>query len=80
MTATDERATEGCKEGGCHCGAVRYEVTGKPQHVALCHCSDCRRSAGAPMVAWAAFLEDQFTITQGEPRTRNSSGQSMRSC
>ena len=29
--------------GGCHCGAIRYEVEGEPQHSALCHCSDCRR-------------------------------------
>ena len=65
--------------GGCHCGAVRYSVEGEPQHVALCHCKDCRMSAGAPAVAWAAFHEDQFTITQGEPTTFNSSGASMRS-
>jgi hypothetical protein len=65
--------------GGCHCGAVRYEARGAPQHVALCHCSDCRKSAGAPMVAWAAFTEAQFSVTQGEAVTHNSSGQSMRS-
>lgn len=65
--------------GGCHCGAVRYEVKGEPQHVALCHCSDCRRASGAPMVAWAAFAEDEFTVLSGEVRTRNSSGASMRS-
>jgi hypothetical protein len=65
--------------GGCHCGAVRYEVTGEPKHVALCHCTDCRKSSGAPMVAWAAFDESGFHLTQGTPHTRNSSGQSMRS-
>lgn len=66
-------------EGGCHCGAVRYRVNGKPQHVALCHCSDCRKAAGAPVVAWVAFAEADFSVTQGEAKTRNSSGQSMRS-
>ncbi len=65
--------------GGCHCGNVRYEVSGEPQHVALCHCIDCRRSAGAPMVAWAAFAEDEVTLTQGETKTFNSSGNSLRS-
>ena len=65
--------------GGCHCGAVRYEVTGEPQHVALCHCGDCRRSAGAPMVCWAAFAEAEMTVTQGETNTFNSSGTAMRS-
>lgn len=65
--------------GGCHCGAVRYEVTGEPMHAVLCHCSDCRKSAGAPMVAWAMFQDAQFRVTQGQAKTRNSSGASMRS-
>jgi hypothetical protein len=66
-------------QGGCHCGAVRYEVSGDPQHVALCHFSDCRKSSGAPMVAWAAFTEEQFKLVEGDPVTFNSSGSAMRS-
>jgi hypothetical protein len=67
------------ESGGCHCGSIRYEVSGTPQHVALCHCSDCRKSAGAPMVAWAAFSEVEFKVTKGEPRVFNSSGTAFRS-
>jgi hypothetical protein len=66
-------------EGGCHCGAVRYAVKGEPQHVTLCHCTDCRKSSGAPMVAWAAFAESDFRVVSGDAVTFNSSGQSMRS-
>ncbi|MEQ1548201.1 MAG: GFA family protein [Chakrabartia sp.] len=65
--------------GHCHCGAIAYEVSGTPQHVALCHCKDCRLSAGAPMVSWAAFAEDELTLTKGSPKTFNSSGSAMRS-
>lgn len=65
--------------GGCHCGAVRYEVSGTPQHVALCHCADCRKSAGAPMMGWAAFAEDELAVTKGTPKTFNSSGATYRS-
>lgn len=65
--------------GGCHCGAIRYQVSGTPQHVALCHCKDCRRSAGAPMVSWAAFAEEELKVTAGEPRMFNSSGETWRS-
>ena len=65
--------------GGCHCGAIQYEVSGTPQHVALCHCKDCRRSAGAPMVSWAAFAEDELKVTKGEPKAFNSSGETWRS-
>ena len=65
--------------GGCHCGAIQYEVSGTPQHVALCHCEGCRKSAGAPMVSWAAFAEDELKVTKGEPRAFNSSGETWRS-
>ena len=65
-------------QGGCHCGAVRYEVSGEAKHIALCHCNDCRKSSGAPMVSWAAFSEDEFTVTKGEVTTFNSSGKTIR--
>lgn len=65
--------------GGCQCGALRYRVTGEPLRSALCHCTDCRKSAGAPMVGWAAFAEAAFAIEQGEATTHNSSGASLRS-
>ena len=45
--------------GGCHCGTIRYEADGEALHHAICHCEDCRRAAGAPMVAWIAFRSDQ---------------------
>ena len=57
------------RNGGCHCGAVRYEIDGEPVYHAICHCDDCRASAGAPMVAWYAVKEEQFTLTSGEPTT-----------
>ncbi len=65
-------------KGGCHCGAVRYEAIGQAITHALCHCSDCRRHAGAPMVSWAMFPEGQVTITQGETKTYQSSAQGRR--
>lgn len=66
-------------EGGCHCGAVRYAVAGAPARVGLCHCADCRRSAGAPMVAWAVFGEDQVQVLQGAVSTYASSEHGRRS-
>ena len=58
--------------GGCHCGAVRYAAEGDPLHHTLCHCGDCRRAAGAPMVGWIAFREEQVRVT-GDPVRRESS-------
>lgn len=57
------------RTGGCHCGAVRYQAEGEPLHNALCHCSDCRASSGAPAVGWIAFAEAQVSVTQGELAT-----------
>lgn len=58
--------------GQCHCGAISYSAEGEPEHHALCHCADCRRWSGAPMVGWIAWREDQVTIS-GDPVTYNSS-------
>lgn len=58
--------------GRCHCGAVTYEMPAETIHRALCHCADCRRASGAPMVAWAMVPADQLTIN-GAPRVYASS-------
>ena len=65
------------RTGGCHCGAVRYVATGQAAHHALCHCSDCRRWSGAPMVGWIAFREEQLTVT-GDTRSYASSALATR--
>ena len=59
--------------GGCHCGAVRYAVAGEPMTQALCHCSDCRRHAGAPMVAWTMYPDAAVRVTKGAVRVYVSS-------
>lgn len=59
--------------GGCHCGAIRYEFSGDPLHHALCHCTDCRRHAGAPVVGWMMAPAGQVRVTQGEPTVYASS-------
>jgi hypothetical protein len=59
--------------GHCHCGAIRYEMHAEPKWTALCHCGDCRRHAGAPVVGWAAFPESGLSIVQGAPKVYRSS-------
>lgn len=59
--------------GGCHCGAVRYEADGEAITHALCHCTDCRRHAGAPMVAWTMYGEGAVKVTKGTPKIYSSS-------
>jgi GNAT superfamily N-acetyltransferase len=59
--------------GGCFCGAVRYEATGQPREVSHCHCSMCRRAAGAPVVTWATYPTAAFRWTRGTPAALHSS-------
>jgi hypothetical protein len=59
--------------GGCHCGAIRYEVEGEALAHTLCHCRDCRRSAGAPMIGWAMYQAEAVKITRGTPKVYTSS-------
>jgi len=59
--------------GGCHCGAVRYQIEGELLAHALCHCIDCRRHAGAPMVGWSMYADDAVRVTKGEPKVYKSS-------
>ena len=65
--------TEPVHAGGCHCGAVRYRVTGEPAATSHCHCGDCRRMTGAPSLAWAIFPEDRVEIVAGEAAVRATS-------
>lgn len=66
------------RQGGCQCGAVRYEAEGDPLHHALCHCADCRASAGAPAVAWIAFPEAAVRVTAGATVTYAGKGGARR--
>ena len=59
--------------GGCHCGAIRYEASGEAITHALCHCTDCRRHAGAPMVGWTMYPLDAVRVTKGAPKVYASS-------
>jgi hypothetical protein len=60
-------------EGGCLCGALRYAVRGEALFATLCHCSLCRRAAGAPVVGWAMFPLDAVRFERGKPAVYASS-------
>jgi heme-degrading monooxygenase HmoA len=63
--------------GGCACGAVRYRVRGLPREPTLCHCVDCRRACGAPVVGWATF-EASGVEWSGSLKERRSSDRAFR--
>jgi hypothetical protein len=54
--------------GGCLCGAVRYGIRAGALQTTLCHCEDCRRASGAPVVAWTFFPSGSLVWKQGVPK------------
>ena len=48
--------------GGCHCGAVRYQVQADLASAITCNCSICGKSGSILSFVPA----DQFTLLQGE--------------
>ena len=64
--------------GQCQCGAVRFDVPETAAFRTICHCQDCRRQSGAPLLAWAMFPRDAVTVW-GEPRVYASSVTGRRS-
>jgi len=53
-------------EGGCLCGAVRYELTQAPVWAHSCHCSRCRKATGAAFAPNLFFELDAIRYLQGE--------------
>lgn len=53
-------------QGGCLCGAIRYQVNGMPFDADHCHCNQCRKSAGAVVMSWMDFHHEQVQWLQGQ--------------
>lgn len=55
-------------EGGCLCGAVRYETEADPVHTAICHCRNCQKQSGSALSIIVGFPAGSLT-TRGESLT-----------
>jgi hypothetical protein len=55
-------------EGGCQCGALRYQIVSAPLMIYACHCTNCQRIAGSAFGLPTTITEDSLEFTQGEPR------------
>jgi hypothetical protein len=62
------------RQGGCQCGAVRYQVTGQPIAVSVCHCRECQRQSGSAFGMSMIVPREAFRLLAGEMKsfTRNS--------
>ena len=64
--------------GGCQCGGIRYEVTGAPQQLVVCHCADCQRQSGSAFGMTLVVKEEDFRLTQGESKSFTSTSDAGR--
>jgi hypothetical protein len=55
--------------GGCQCGTIRYEITGTPNALVDCHCTDCQRQSGSAFGMTLPVNEADFRMTKGEVKT-----------
>ena len=51
--------------GSCFCGAVKFTVSGEPNMMGYCHCTDCAEWAGAPVNAFSLWSPEAVKVTQG---------------
>src|SRR4029079_9682718 len=53
-------------EGGCACGALRYQLKSAPMFVHCCHCRDCQRQTGSAFVLNALIETHRILVLHGE--------------
>ena len=54
--------------GGCACGAIRYECSAAPLAMLRCHCRDCQRATGGGHASYVILPAESFRLTRGSPR------------
>ncbi|KAF8987041.1 Mss4-like protein [Cyathus striatus] len=58
------------RHGSCLCKAVKYEVTGDPVTLRVCHCVNCRKATGSAFMTNAFFMEKNVQIVQGADKVK----------
>jgi len=66
--------TSTIQEGGCACGAIRFEISAEPVFSVHCHCTDCQKMTGAEMATVAGIPVKGFRLIQGEPKAYDTIG------
>lgn len=56
------------RQGGCACGALRYQLASEPMFVHCCHCLDCQRQTGSAFVINLLIEADRVQILAGSPQ------------
>jgi hypothetical protein len=54
------------RQGGCRCGAVRFEVAGPPLLTLACHCTGCQHMTASAFSLSEGYGASSFKIVQGD--------------
>ena len=54
--------------GRCQCGAVRYQHSGTPTAIYVCHCQECRRQSASAFGISFIVPYASLRLTQGTPK------------
>jgi hypothetical protein len=63
-------------KGGCSCGAVRFELVGRPLWVLACHCDACKKRTGSAYGVAVMVEKQQVAAFTGERRIYTRLGDS----
>ena len=55
-------------QGGCYCGALRYQAEGDPLFKGQCHCRECQYISGGYPNVVMGMPEASFAYTKGSPK------------
>jgi hypothetical protein len=58
-------------QGGCVCGAVRYELASDPFDCGWCHCRTCQLTSGAPAMVFASVPAGDLVWTRGAEEVKS---------
>src|SRR5262249_14172690 len=64
----ETRETRMDLEGGCYCGAVRYQAKGDSLFSGQCHCRQCQYISGGHPKMSIGMPEPGFAYTKGSPK------------
>lgn len=56
-------------QGGCLCGAVRFQATSPPLRTLACHCTFCQKVTGSSYFAESMFPSDAVQFNDGPMQT-----------
>ncbi len=56
------------RQGGCQCGALRYESAGDALALYVCHCRECRRQSASAFGISLIVPRAGLRVTRGTPK------------